>query len=198
MHSQNTIEDEQLVPEQQISSFMDKINQGTNFNNATVSSLDSSGSSLTEQIFANALSNLENSSCSEDDDVQFKEDEYENNYQNVSGNNSFLGQCFNLKEIMKEHSVSSNNNSLSYAANYVYQTPSKNFTSYTSGGTATNNQYAMLSEASCPSTSNDLVVEQHLQMTPPTHANQADYLMMVNNHANVSACYQTPIKQLSC
>ena len=76
---------------------------------ATVSSLNSSGSSLTEHIFANALSNLEDSSCS-DDDVQFKdEDIYQNeNTSRISaGNNSFLG--FNLKEIMKEHSFSNMN-----------------------------------------------------------------------------------------
>lgn len=58
---------------------MERINNN-NGSPATVSLLDSSGSSLTEHIFANALSNLENSSCSDEDDVRFKdEDDYHHN-----------------------------------------------------------------------------------------------------------------------
>lgn len=54
---------------------MERINTNSGAEDpATVSSLNSSGSSLTEHIFANALSNLEGSSCS-DDDVQFKDED---------------------------------------------------------------------------------------------------------------------------
>lgn len=68
MNSQTTFEIDGLLPEQQISSFMEKINTNNGeADPATVSSLNSSGSSLTEHIFANALSNLEDSSCSDDD-----------------------------------------------------------------------------------------------------------------------------------